>query len=1259
MCSRRGLMRRPSHTNELHPFQLMLLKEVKDMEHECQAKRTAMLGYVQEYQRFRSGPGGKGKLLDDHMTVFTTCFGASREEAEKQCRQLFTPTAAGEALQGIRSGMCPSNFNYEKESMWHGTPSNPLIGKLARSIISSGFRSAGVIESRTLELQASEDMPDLVSFHLLLGDGSARATAACLVWTLLVKFVDQMPCDDPTIVNFVASLIDISVNFEVHGDGSRKHALIAQAALQNQAAAVQPCSTLQWIGMARDFTGHEIGEHVSTTMLLQKTLEEMVNSYNVRPEVQAYAQEAMPSRKKRRSKSGVPIAQDADQDSGLKIGRRRLMAMNNFLGGASEEAFVMLQRHVCVIGDYKYSVRTDEIMTQKSIYINSKMPKEWLPDEADLATREAVSESTLKLVPPGASRAEFAINPPLSKAQFHMVLQKVIHAYEAAVGELENDEGKIRHRPSEEGWLTARVVVQMWDLTICDVAQKDLGKSDFELFKKLVMETDQLDQELCTIRSRWSKWFHMGLLPQLLSDELPSADKTINALSVMQVEAELSSLKVFQFQLEADWALIEKTEKGKQALHELQLWRANDHRRRQAKIGDDLVTAWNNCHFPVCEVPSWDRVPSQVSLICRGFPSVAGYVRTVIILDFNAPGSRDTLRLSTMIEAAASCCKIMGPKDSVVLAWMPNCSKEGSMTTPFEDEVNIVNILRTRGFVNQERIRMLLDMPPSLANKVSAMDWFADGRLCWLQSNEENFWAGNSELARTKIVREIPVLPEPSDLLEVTSLDADEDLNTATRYMDVPEKCAQRGVKVSEVQMRALLTKTKRQTQCKWLGKDDRLVVLDFYAHVGDRAMATYEVQHSSDGSLGQMHHILVGVGTSQHCKFMKYTAQRIAHQAASDWLDGKLKLYATVHQSNGMQVEQQVKPESEVPEPTEDELRKIPGVLEAYQGIGKLELQICTVVGSKVIIRQDKLKQFDTASYEALAQLAILKGKHQKQYENAFRGKDKGKDTGEQDGNAPTGGDNESRIDNDPVPLMDDDDVTKDLVEFESLEALKAHAQISSECKSAIKAVTLLRDDQKQTVYAVAKNEDIVISKGTNVGGVGGGQILDSAADMIKVVPWSLPEGDKTWVQLTKKGDEDTEDKCKFVSGSLYSILRELESKSTKPLKVTSFGAVTAVTEGGVHKYNFASPEGAENHRKLDFVLTAGKPNSKITHANFFAPFVKEGSLGPGVLDTAWRLLHDPIGNCLKPQRVHVVTSRRIKLTQGKPVKILWPQSA
>jgi hypothetical protein len=323
------------------------------------------------------------------------------------------------------------------------------------------------------------------------------------------------------------------------------------------------------------------------------------------------------------------------------------------------------------------------------------------------------------------------------------------------------------------------------------------------------------------------------------------------------------------------------------------------------------------------------------------------------------------------------------------------------------------------------------------------------------------------------------------------------------------------------------------------------------------------------------------------------------------------------------------------------------------------LEFQVCTVAaGSKIIIRQDKIKQFDTASFETLAILETLQKQHQERYECALRSAEKSSGSG----NPIDGNEDKNLIDGRDggnVGPGETGDEEKTLVEFESLDALKAHAQISIECKSALRAVTLLRDDQKQTVYAVAKNEDIVISKGTNLGGVGGGHILDSDEQKSKVVPWSLPEGDKTWVQLSKKSDDDGEDKCKFVSGTLYSIIRDLESKSTQPLKLTSLGQVTPVTESGVHKYNFASPAGAENHRKLDFVLTPGKPNSKSSHANFFAPFVKQGSLGDCVLCTTWRLVHDPVGNLLKPQRVHVVSSHRIKLAQGKPVKILWPMGA
>jgi len=468
------------------------------------------------------------------------------------------------------------------------------------------------------------------------------------------------------------------------------------------------------------------------------------------------------------------------------------------------------------------------------------------------------------------------------------------------------------------------------------------------------------------------------------------------------------------------------------------------------------------------------------------------------------------------------------------------------------------------------------------------------------------------------------------------------------RYLDVPEKCAQRGVKVSEAQLKALLTKSRRQNTKKWLGSDDVLLVLDFHPHVGDRAMASYELLKNLDGPLGNVHHIVVGVGSGQHSKFSKFALQRVANEAASEWLDGKLKLHTVVKHPNGASVTEEVKPERDPPEPTEEELRKTPGALEAYRGVGKLQFQACTVVGSKLVIRPDKLKQFDTASLETAAQLESLLTKHALQYQNAFRNMEP----------ATTVEEDHSKVlvDGRPEAPVTDHDDTPELVVFDSIDGLKAHAQITAECKSAIKGVTIMRDDKKRIVYAVANSEDLVINKGMHLGGVGGGNILDAAEDRVKAVAWTLPDGDKTWVQLSKtKTEEDGEDKSKFTSGTLYSIVRELESKSTKPMQLTSFGQVNPVTEGGLHKYTFSTPEGAENHRKMQFVLTPGKPGSKVSNANFFAPLVMNGSVGEGVLGLTWRLLYDPVDNCLKPQRVQVTTSARVVLTKGKPVKLAW----
>jgi hypothetical protein len=65
------------------------------------------------------------------------------------------------------------------------------------------------------------------------------------------------------------------------------------------------------------------------------------------------------------------------------------------------------------------------------------------------------------------------------------------------------------------------------------------------------------------------------------------------------------------------------------------------------------------------------------------------------------------------------------------------------------------------------------------------------------------------------------------------------------------------------------------------------------------------------------------------------------------------------------------------------------------------------------------------------------------------------------------------------------------------------------------------------------------------------GGHLAEHDPDKAPVVPWALPEGDKSWIQLATAKDDDEEKlennkegQMKCISGTLYAIARGLEKK-------------------------------------------------------------------------------------------------------------------
>jgi hypothetical protein len=578
----RALRHTPSNAGDMHLFQHFLMGEVNKRVDKHQLERTSVLEDVRAYEAKFRGLEQMGALKESHVAVLQA-MGMTVEEAEHFAATLFE--GQEQDIAGIRH-MCPSMFAFGELSLWRGFPSNGNVRKLAKSIVTSGFQQDSVIATRTLDLLAPVGGNNQVSFHLLLGDGSARAVAACLVWLLLTENVARIPRMEPMIDKMIRSLLCMQVSFERHGSGTPREALVAQASRQNQKAAVQPVHTLQWIGMVKVHTGVNIGEHSGNASALMKCMETMVSDYNSHPEIDAYDKaEIMPVSKKRRKQQTVV---DEDRDVGLKVGRRRLMAMKTFLAGATEEVWDMLNVHLFVVGDYKSSVVSDDILQLKWLYVGSRLPKEILPCPADIAARDAVSESSLKLIPAGATTAEVRFDIPLTAVECQMLFSKMIRMFESDIEGLDSQDMKSKFRPSAETFMNARRVVQFWHVSIAPCAEQDMSAADYEQFRKLVFMTNQLDKDLLSILERCPKWFHMGLLPHIAAEE-GKAEDNLSRLTQVQQNAELALFSVLEAEVEDDWLKIRVTSKGNDALRELTSWLDNRHRRGQAHIGEALV----------------------------------------------------------------------------------------------------------------------------------------------------------------------------------------------------------------------------------------------------------------------------------------------------------------------------------------------------------------------------------------------------------------------------------------------------------------------------------------------------------------------------------------------------------------------------------------------------------------------------------------------------------------------------------------------
>lgn len=189
------------------------------------------------------------------------------------------------------------------------------------------------------------------------------------------------------------------------------------------------------------------------------------------------------------------------------------------------------------------------------------------------------------------------------------------------------------------------------------------------------------------------------------------------------------------------------------------------------------------------------------------------------------------------------------------------------------------------------------------------------------------------------------------------------------------------------------------------------------------------------------------------------------------------------------------------------------------------------------------------------------------------------------------------------------------DYVTMESLAALEAFAPglIDNQCAND-KHVTMFKDEKRKEVWVLTKTDDHIIPKGTIFGGYGSGILNPRKGDRVDCVPWVLPDGDKTYVQLAGADDNDAKTKPKV--GTLYTVVKPLEKLAAKkgvPITLTSYGKVEAKGAAGKHGFGFEFPTGHPKHQAQEYIMSAAKAGAKTTNSGNFFQSCHSGWLGRG----------------------------------------------
>ena len=996
------------------------------------------------------------------------------------------------------------------------------------------------------------------AWRYAFGNGSARGVAAMTVWVLFDQLLSTSPAPGEPLQAWLLNFFKIPSIYEHYGDGSTRATLVHTIARQEQDAMVEGVSTVDWITIILSQGGSGLSFAGITRKSLVASLQELLGLYEALPEVQAYDEVDMPPPKKQ-AKRGSP-AKVEQHAKGIRMGVRKMQAITVFLQHGTPQMLEALQKHL-QHHSWKACALSDALLASPLIY------PDLMPDSSDHTASATTSDDATHLArfaPPGTHHRTLQYSPTLSSDQAIILLQKVIRSFEEETSCMAV-EGKAKCRMQLEDLQAARRTVQWWEPAGREVLSQSLSPEDFQEVEGTVLHSSMMDQEVSNLMLRKPTVFFPGMLPSLAfqleagSTERMEAERTSSAMQA----AASARYALFKVEYAKDCQTIQTFSLGAVSLQGYLSWKSAEHKRAEAKKGAALVRRHMDVEWQFLTVERMESL--SIAVLDAKERIVARHKavpRVLVVLDFNVSHTRDLTKLAKLAGQVGSILQMVPDAAAWVIA--PDFAKQKSGEARDEEVVKLYKAFRQCGMETSIELRSLLRPHPASENRTTELPWFMDSRLLTL-SGAEPVWA-KAKCVRTRRFHHESTLPHANDLLDLDSLSPNDNLSIHAQNRDSHFKAAQKGPEVARDHLCAFF-----DPPSSWQATGASLLV-DLSVNAGDMAKGYFDFVQSLGRAhnMGTFYYLGLGCGTAKSPGVVgvRFAEARMAQALAVEWLSGRLPLKGP----DGKVVE----PVDTVPQPTSEELASIPGAKEAWEGLSKLPLSACSLQGNEILIKESWAKEFSTGPYDIAEAFDAAKLEHEKKWKGVLSGYG---DNAKQEGGPAT--DDREEPTEETAPAKQDE-----LEEFESKAKVPG---VTAWVGVQDLGIQLLMDD-KHAVYLLSEGADKTIAKGTILGAFGSGSIATAAKDSSTAIPFQLTKGDKTLVAMQDAKTAQT----------LYSLLRDLESKGTFEATLTSYGKAVAATDTATRSYSFPD---AKPETMVEYVLGQQATKDAAVPGNFFRP--------------------------------------------------------